>query len=111
MLAAIDLTFTEEARSRIASFLGSITEYPPTLTLMKGTTNNDSTERWTYGAYGPENIKAVEPSLLERGKPLLYSVDGMVAAIPQFQLVHELEGKTLGLGVRGLAVLEREHDV
>jgi hypothetical protein len=111
VLAAIDLTFTEEARSRITAFLGSITEYSPTLTLMKGTTNDDSTQRWTYGAYGPENIKTVEALLLERGKPLLYSVDGMVAAIPQFEFVHELEGKTMGLGVRGLVVLEREHDV
>jgi len=107
----IDLKFTPEARSRIESFLNSITEYPPTLTLMKSSSSGNPTERWVYGAYGPENIASVEPWLRERGHPLLYSVDGLIAAIPQFQYVHELEGKTLGLGVGGLALLERSHDV
>ena len=110
MLGAIDLQFTEDARRRIEAFLGSITDYSPTLSLLEGATNDDPVERRMYGAYGPENIRALEPNLRELGKPLLYSIDGMTVAIPQFQFIHELEGKSLGLGVRGLAVLDR-HDV
>ena len=108
---AIDVIFTAEARDRIDAFLARITEYPPTLTLMKGRATGDTEERWRYAAYGPENIKHVEPALRELGKPLLYAIDGYIAAIPQFQLILEREGKCLGVGERGLVVLERRHDV
>jgi hypothetical protein len=111
MRGTVDVKFTEEARSRIDAFLSLITDYPPILALMKGRASGDTVERWRYAAYGPENIKHVEPELLQLGKPLLYAVDGYVAAIPQFQFIHELEGKSLGIGERGLVVLERAHDV
>ena len=93
------------------TFLGGITDYRATLTLMKGRVTGDTEERWRYAAYAPENVKAVTAMVAEHGKPLLYSFDGFIAAIPQFQLIDELAGKTLGLGERSLVVLPRNHDV
>jgi hypothetical protein len=111
MQGVIDVTFTAEARRVIDAFLSSIVDYPPTLALMKGRASGDTEDCWRYGAYGPDNIKHVEPPLLELGKPLLYAVDGYIAAVPQFQFIHELEGKSLSVGERGLVVVERTHDV
>ena len=106
MRGTVNVKFTAEAKGHIDAFLATITDYPPTLALMKGRASGDTVERWRYSAYAPENIKRVEPELLQLGKPLLYAVDGYVAAIPQFQLIHELEGRSLGIGERGLVVLE-----
>ena len=106
-VAPLDLKFTPEAKARVLRFLGSITDYPPTLTLMKGRTLPDPEERWGYGAYAPTNIEFVAPGLEQLGHPLLYSFDDLTVAIPQFQFISELVGKTLALGERGLVVRER----
>ena len=94
----IALTFSPQARAKIDAFLARITGYPPTLCIMKGRTLPETDDKWTYGAYGPDNLKALAPDLDRLGKPLLYAVDGLSVAIPQYHLVHELEGKVLELG-------------
>ena len=106
-IAPLDLRFTPEAKARALRFLASITDYAPTLTLMKSRTNQETEERWGYGAYAPRNIEVVAPELEQRGHSLLYSFDGLTVAIPQFHLIPELIGKTLALGERGLVVQER----
>lgn len=106
-IAPLDLKFEPEAKARVLRFLASITDYPPTLTLMKGRTLPDPEERWGYGAYAPKNIEFVAPELEQRGHPLLYSFDDLTVAIPQFHLIPELVGKTLALGERGLVLKER----
>jgi hypothetical protein len=95
---SIALAFSPQARAKIDAFLARITEYPPTLCIMKGRTLPETDDKWTYGAYGPDNLKALAPDYERLGKPLLYAVDGLSVAIPQYQLVHELEGKVLELG-------------
>jgi hypothetical protein len=107
----LDLKFAPEARARILAFLSLITEYPPTLCLMKAVRPDDIDMSWTYGAYGPSNIEAVEPVLKEHGHRLLYSADGLIVAIPQPQFVPELSGKTLALGTDCLLVIDRDSDV
>ena len=104
----LDLKLTPEARDRFLDFLSGITEYPPTLCLMKGVRFEEPEDYWTYGAYAPQNIEGVTPMLKEHGHPLLYLVDGMVIAIPQPQFVSELVGKTLALGDGRLLVLSRD---
>lgn len=107
----LDLKFTPEAKARVLSFLESITEYPPTLALMKGHTNGESEDRWGYGAYAPKNLEVIGPELERLGHPLLYSVDSLTVAIPQFHLIPELVGKTLGVGINGLVLQERAHGI
>lgn len=97
-----DLKFTSELRFRIETFLGSITEYEPTLVLMK-----DTSERWSFAAYGPQNIEFVGPELERIGERLLFIADGMLVAIPQFQFLDELAGKTLASGENGLKIMSR----
>jgi hypothetical protein len=60
-------------------------------------------ERWTIGAYSQAQIGEMGRG----GKPLLYSIERFVVAIPQCELINELEDKTLGLGPGGLMVLDR----
>ena len=107
MERTLDLTFTPEARERALSFLSSITDYPPTLCLMKAVSLDEPEGWWTYGVYAPSNIEVVEPALRERGHALLYRADGLLVAIPQYQFVPELVGKTIGLGDGRLLVLQR----
>jgi hypothetical protein len=111
MARALDVKFTPEARATILRFLGSIRDYEPTLTLMKGGTGSDSELRWSYGAYAPKNLEVLAPEFERLGHPLLYSVDGLLVAIPQTQFVSELDSKTLGLDEHGLMVLVREPGV
>ena len=92
-------------------FLASIRDYEPTLTLMKDATMPDPELRWSYGAYAPKNLEVLGPEFERLGYPLLYAIDGLIVAIPQYQFVGELEGKALGLGKHGLAVLDREPGV
>ena len=118
-MRTLDVKFTPQARAKILQFLAGIRDYEATLTLMKGGLEiigpngervSDSEHRWTFAAYGPENLEGLRPMYNEVGQPLLYEVDGLVAAIPQYHLVAELEGKTIGLGERGLTVIDREPD-
>ena len=110
-MRTLDVKFTPEARARILQFLASIRDYEPTLTLMKGGTGSDPELRWSYGAYAPKNLEVLGLEFQRLGHPLLYSVDSLRVAIPQYQFVPELEGKTLGLGKGGLTVHIREPGV
>ncbi|MDH5578261.1 MAG: hypothetical protein OEZ09_07350 [Betaproteobacteria bacterium] len=103
----LDLTFSPRAKTRVCEFLASITDYPPTLTLKKGWTNNDPELRWTYGAYGPDNIAHVAPDVERCGYALLYAVEDLTVAIPQFQYLAELEGKMFDLGRNELVLVDR----
>ncbi len=107
----LDLTFSPQAKARVCAFLDGITDYQPTLCLTKGWTDNDPEMRWTYGAYGPDNIAHVAPELESRGHALLCSVEDLTVAIPQFQFLSELIGKVLDLGRKGLVVLDRGHGI
>lgn len=111
-MRTLDVKFTPEARARIVQFLASIRDYEPTLALMKGWTDSDPELRWRYGAWAPAHVERLGPAFEGQGHPLLYSVDGFVVAIPQYQFIPELEGKTLGLGNgEELTVLVREPGV
>jgi hypothetical protein len=104
----LDLQLSIELVQRVTRFLHSIKEFPATLCLLKGKAlGEDTAPRWTYGSYGPDNISAVEPELAQLGHPLLYKVGDLIVAIPQYQLVSELEGKTLALVGGQVALLPR----
>jgi hypothetical protein len=107
----LDLTFSPKAKARVCAFLASITEYQPILTLKKGWTDNDPEVRWTYGAYAPDNIAHVAPEVERCGYALLYTVEDLTVAIPQFQYLQELKGKTLDLGRKDLVLVHRESGI
>lgn len=86
----------------MVAFLSHVTEYEPTLCLMKQTDG-----RWSYGAYAPMNIEVVGSELARHGYPLLYLVDDLVIAIPQPQILPELSGKLLALRGKELVVVDR----
>lgn len=83
------MKFTPELRTRIDSFLASITEYEPTLVLLKGRRLPYAAGRWDYGAYGPEHVRLVGAELERRGRPFLFLADGLRFALPQFHLLPE----------------------
>lgn len=66
----------------------------------------DPEERWTYGTYEPENIRAVEPALLSVGHCLLYELDGMIVAIPQFDKLDEIIDKEMVLNEEKRIIFE-----
>jgi hypothetical protein len=96
-----DLELADDLRSECVAFLSRITGYRATLVLTKGTTNRDPVERWSYGAYGPQNLQALGPEYERRGVPLLYRVSDLMVAIPQDHLLKELEGKILARSTGG----------
>jgi hypothetical protein len=102
----LDLTLTTELYAECVAFLSRITEYSPTLVLLKGTRGDDPVPRWTYAAYGP-NLDDMVPAYERRGIPLLYRLSELTIAIPQQDLVRELEGKTLARGPNGIEVRNR----
>src|SRR2546423_9311170 len=104
MAAKLKVTITPEARNRALTLLANTDVHNPTLCLMKGRSLGESEDRWGWGIYGPDNIKFLKPNLALRGHTLLYEVDGLMVAIPQSNFVRELDGKTLGVGERGLVV-------
>lgn len=107
----LDLTFSPKARAWVREFLSSITAYPPTLTLMKGWTDNESEMRWTVGAYAPTNIEHVAPEVERCGYALLYQVEDLTVAIPQFQYLPLLKGKMVDLNGREFVVVSRERGI
>ena len=98
----LDMKIAPDARAKMVGFLSRITDYEPTLCLMKQTDG-----RWSYGAYAPKNIEVVGSELARLGHELLYLVDGLVVAIPQFQFLPELSGKLLTLRGKELVVVDR----
>jgi hypothetical protein len=111
MTPHLDLTLTAELRTECLAFLNRITEYTPTLALLKGTRTGDLVARWYYAAYGPDNLDALVPEYERRGIPLLHQVSGFTVAIPQNDLLGELQGKTLARGATGIEVRERDSGI
>ena len=107
----LDLTFSPEAKAWIRTFLAGITEYQPTLTLMKGWTDDEHELRWTCGAYAPDNIAHVAPEVERCGYALLYEVEDLTVAIPQFQYLPLLKGKMFDLRQRELVLVNRERGI
>jgi hypothetical protein len=111
MTGQLDLTLTAELNTECVAFLNRITEYSPTLALLKATGTGDSAARWYYAAYGPDNLDTLVPEYERRGIPLLHQVSGLTVAIPQNDLLGELQGKTLGRGTTGIEVRERDSGI
>ena len=88
----INSSLTDYARTRMLEFLQrteSRTE-GTILCLMKNTK-----DQWYYGTYGTHNVEALEPRLRELGHSLLYEIDGILFAVPQFNSIQELEDVTV----------------
>jgi hypothetical protein len=96
-----------EVRQVLESILSSAKDIQPTICFTKGREDNEREERWTVGAYSRAQIIEME----RVGRPLLYSVERFVVAIPQYELINELEDKTFGLGPHGLLLLDRERGI
>jgi len=94
----IDVKFTPAARARLEAFIASIDSPGATICLMKGRVSGEHFDWWRYNYYDDWNIPKVTEMLAPLGRPLLYDCDGLTIALPQFQLIPELEGKTLALG-------------
>jgi len=110
-ITEIDVEFTDTAIERFTQFLSRITDYTPTLCLLKGHPENEPEERWIYGAYGPENIQALSPEFEKLGYGLLYKISGMVVAISMPDRIPELLGKTIDVGEKGLVLRNRGNGI
>ena len=65
--------------------------------LLKGTINDETDRKWFFGVYEPENIQSIEIGLVSVGQSLLYELDNMIVAIPQFDRLDEIIGKEMSL--------------
>ena len=61
----------------------------------KGCFDDRSEEKWIIGTYGPENIRSLERDLSTMGHCLLYELDKMIVAIPQFHKLDEIIDKEM----------------
>ena len=100
-----------EARLALLDFLENSGSREAVVCLIKGRSSDnkgclDPEERWTYGTYEPENIRAVEPALSSMGQCLLYEFDGMIVAIPQFDKLDEIINKEMVLDKKKGVVFE-----
>ena len=111
MPTLLDITVALDARNQAMSLLADTSVSEPTLCLMKGGGTQEPEHRWGWGIYGPENIEGLTPEFARLGYPLLYEVDGLTVAIPQFHLLSELQGNTLTLEGHRLVVSPRTHAV
>jgi len=73
----------------------------PVLCLLKATD-----EKWYAEVYNQTNIDGLAPKLASLGKPLIYMLDGLEFAIPQFNFLHELSGKTIDYKDRSIFLEE-----
>jgi hypothetical protein len=110
-LTQIDVELTDKALELFSGFLSRITDYKPTLCLMKGRWRDEPDEHWCYGSYAPENIEALGPIFENNGYCLLYEISGMVLAISTPDKVSELVGKTIDVGEKGLVIKDRNNDI
>jgi hypothetical protein len=111
MTPQLDLTLTAELRTECVAFLNRIAEYSPTLALLKATGTGDPIARWYYAAYRPDNLDTLIAEYERRGVALLHQVSGLTVAIPQIDLLGELQGKTLARGATGIEVRERDSGI
>jgi hypothetical protein len=111
----LDLALADDLRRECLAFLQRQSEPHSTLVLLKGTRaviehgqrTEDPTERWSYAAYGPDQLRDLEAMYAQRGVPLLHEISGMLVAIPQTHLLEELKGRTLTRGGLGLVLVDR----
>ena len=101
---ALDIRITFAARQRAETLLSSTDVAEPTLCLMKGRASGELEDRWSWGIYGPDNVNYLVPTLADLGHSLLYELDGLTVAIPQFHLVPDLVGGALDVRDGGLVL-------
>jgi hypothetical protein len=109
MIVPIDVTLSPGLRELMVAFLreaNAADTVPQTLTLLRNQPSVPTGQEWYFGTYTPEEIDPLLAEYETNGTPLLYSTDGLVFVIPQFNFVHELRGKLLELGEHGLLVLD-----
>jgi hypothetical protein len=99
MAARLDLTVESDARSRALELLARSAIRRPVLCLLKGRVGGEAEGRWTWGIYSRKGFWSRRINSLLSGQRLLFDLDGLVVAIPQFQYLRELPGSRLA--VRG----------
>ncbi len=103
-IAPLDLQLHPEVRQVVSSFMSRVRVPEATLCFIKGRASGDSHESWMLGAYFPEDLAEIETL----GKPILYSVDDLVIAIPR--QAEELAGKAIRWANGRLVVTGRNPD-
>jgi hypothetical protein len=107
MPAKLDVAVTPDAREIAQRMLAQAAVERPTLCLLKVRLLDGDDPHWSWGVYGPKNIRGLRIHCALAGHRLMHDVDGMKVAIPQFQLLRELRGKVLGRAGKRLVVIPR----
>lgn len=92
-------SISPRAREVMLEFLERAGSREAVICLMKGRATDETgrpgDEMWTFGTYEPENIRSLETDFAEMGHSLLYELDEMIIAIPQFHLLDEIIDKEM----------------
>ena len=62
------------------------------MAFLKGRKEGEVGEHWLYGTYSADKVVTAAREVELHGYALLYEVEGITVAIPQFHLLSELEG-------------------
>jgi len=110
----LDFAFADDLRRECLAYLKR-SEPNSALVLLKGTRTvieagqrtKDPTERWSYAAYAPVQLRGLQEIYAQQGLPLIHEISGMLVAIPQTHLLEELKGRTLTRDSSGLVLVDR----
>jgi hypothetical protein len=102
----INAKIAKELRFEMKRFLDNSDIVEPIICMLKETNS-----KWTYGAYGSDNIKTLAPMLEKIGEVLLYEIDNLIIACPQYDQISELEGKIIRRGNPGEGLLLDETNI
>ena len=91
----LDVMLTVGARSRLLGFVNSVPDSEAILAFLKWRKDEDDDEHWGYGTYSARKVAAIAAEVEQRGHTLLFDIDGITVAIPQFHLLSELEEKLI----------------
>ena len=93
-IGQIDATWTAAARTELERFIVNARVPGAILSLFK-TADDPAGNRWSYGVFTLERIRALEAVMQPRGHPLLHALDGMTVAISNSKHARELDGQVL----------------
>ena len=103
----LDATLTAGGKSRLMEFLQGVPEADSVLAFLKGRNDGEVEKYWLYGTYSADKVATVAHEVELHGHTLLYEVDGITVAVPQFHLLSELEGTHIDEENGRLVLLEQ----
>ena len=103
----LDARLTDTGKAELLQFVQDVPEPDSVIAFLKGRVEGADAETWFYGTYGKDKVSRIAHEVEQHGHALLYEIDGVTVAIPQFHLMSELLGMIIDVEKGRLAIRER----